>query len=293
MLTALESVTAFQPDSALPVDKMLGILLIEAGLLKQTDIVTIQLCQKERNLRFGEAAVALGLVKETDIIRMLSSQFEYSYLPVSDRSLSAELIAAYQPFTASVETLRNLRTQIKLRIADTTSKILTVVGVNPGEGCSYLTANLATVFSQLSERTLLIDANLRAPRQHQVFNLTQRQGLADLLAGRCGLEVITKIPALKDLSVLPAGTPPPNPQELLTRPAFGVLLHELSSSYEVILIDTPAAMLYADAQIVCAKTGVALLIALKNHTRSNDIFTLSKELQNNRVNCLGVVLNGK
>ena len=87
-----------------------------------------------------------------------------------------------------------------------------------GEGRSYITANLAVLFSQMGKRTLVIDADLRKPRQHRIFGLPGKIGLSALLAGRAGAEVMCDIPQLPGLTVLPAGVLPPNPQELLSRP---------------------------------------------------------------------------
>ena len=278
-------------EITLPADKTMGRLLIDAGLLKLSDVENIERCQKELDLRFGEAAVILGLVRETDIIRMLASQFEYSYLQPGEGGFSPELIAAYRPFSQQVEVFRNLRTQIKLRKVDENQKALAVIGTNSGDGCTYLAANLATVFSQLGERTVLVDANLRKPRQHQVFNLHQRQGLSDLLAGRCGLEVVTKIPQLKNLSILPAGTVPPNPQELLSRPTFNALLKDLACDFNLILIDSAPSASLADNQIISSKANNALIVVRKHQTRAKDILALTKQLRDAKVNCVGAVLN--
>jgi protein-tyrosine kinase len=278
-------------ETTLPAEKTVGELLIDVGLLKLNDVENIERCQKELNLRFGEAAVVLGLVREADIVRMLANQFEYDYLQPGEGGFSPELIAAYRPFSKQVEALRNLRTQIKLRSVGHNQQTLAVIGTNSGDGCTYIAANLATVFSQLGERTVLVDANLRKPRQHQVFNLSQRQGLSDLLAGRCGREVITKIPQLNNLSVLPAGTLPPNPQELLSRPTFDALLKELACDFNLILIDTAPSESFADNQIISSKANNALIVVRKHQTRTKDILTLTKQLRDAKVNCIGAVLN--
>ena len=99
-------------------------------------------------------------------------------------------------------------------------QVLTIVGAERGEGRSYLAANLAIVFSQLGERTLLVDADLREPRQHYLFHLENQIGFSTLLAGRSREEAIVRIPDLAGLSVLPAGPTPPNPLELLNRLNF-------------------------------------------------------------------------
>ena len=93
--------------------------------------------------------------------------------------------------------------------AETGHKALAVVSPDAGEGRSFIAANLAVVFSQLGERTLLIDADLRNPSQHQLFRLPNKLGLSSILAGRAELEeTVTRIPGLIDVSVMPAGATP-------------------------------------------------------------------------------------
>jgi receptor protein-tyrosine kinase len=135
---------------------------------------------------------------------------------------------------------------------------MALTSVDPGDGKSFVCANLAVAFSQLGERTLLIDANLRDPRQHHFFRLRERMGLSGLLAGRAGLSQVRRIQDLPGLSVLPAGASPPNPQELLAGNPFRRLLTELSQHFGVILIDTPAAQTASDVHGVAVRAGAAL-----------------------------------
>jgi Mrp family chromosome partitioning ATPase len=125
-------------------------------------------------------------------------------------------------------------------------KHLAIVSPGREEGRTYLAANLAVVFSQLGERTLLIDADMRHPRQHVLFGLPNRGGLSSLLAGRAGADVIELVAPLTNLSVLPAGPQPPNPQELLGRPVFQNFLAELDKEFDVVIIDTPACLRCVD-----------------------------------------------
>ena len=272
-------------------NKIIGRLLLEAGKLKSSDIELIEHCQKEQGLRFGEAAVKLGMVAEADILQMLARQFHYPYLQPGEGGFSEELVAAYLPFTPQVEAIRSLRSQLTLRWFSEEHKQLALVGLGPGVGCSLLTANLAIVFSQLGQRTVLVDANLRNPRQHQVFNLKQKIGLSEILAGSVGMDAVSKIPSFVDLSVLPAGTIPPNPQELLGRPAFKLLMRDLAKRYDITLLDTPNGLLYADTQNIVAETGAALLVMHKHHTRVSDALALKAQLANAKAHILGVVLN--
>ena len=101
------------------------------------------------------------------------------------------------------------------------------------------------VAGNLSEAAL---ANLRTPRQHELFKLGSNAGLSSVLAGRVGIEAIARVPALLGLSVLPAGAVPPNPQELLGRAGFSELMQTLSREFDVVIIDTPAAGEYGEAE---------------------------------------------
>ena len=168
--------------------RTLGAILIDSGQLTPEDAERVLQYQKQHNLRFGEAAVRLGLISEADIQFALSRQFAYAYLrktPGEARPLSDELVAAYQPFSPRVEQLRAIRSQLMLRWFDRAEErqVLTVVGAERGEGRSYLAANLAIVFSQLGERTLA--GRCRHARAAPALSLPPREPdrLLDLARG--------------------------------------------------------------------------------------------------------------
>lgn len=273
--------------------RSIGAILIDTGRLNAENAERILRLQKEKGLRFGDAAIELGLLKGDDIRFALASQFDYPYLPADDQSLSAELVAAYQPFSPIVEQLRALRSQLMLRWFDTDSehKSLAIVSPDHGEGRSFVAANLAVVFSQLGERTLLIDADLRNPRQQTLFKLGNTPGLSAMLSGRAGAEAVVRIPSLLGLSVLPAGIVPPNPQELLGRAAFIEALYALGRDFDVIIIDTPAGHDYADAQTIAARAGAALMVARKHLSSLPVIAQLGRTLQQSGATVVGSVLN--
>jgi protein-tyrosine kinase len=267
----------------------MGTLLVDAGKVSPVEIEQVLRIQKEQGLRFGDAAKMLGLVTENDIQQVLARQFDFPFLENGYSELSPELIAAYQPFTEPVEILRAIRSQLLLRWFDDTRKVLAVVSPERGEGRSYLTANLAIVFSQLGERTLLIDADMRQSRQHQLFNLQQTQGLSDYLAGRVDSAVISRIPDFPDLSVLPAGTTPPNPLELISR-NMTTCLEKLSQDYDVILLDTPASEHCMDTQVLASKAGGALLLARRHKSRFACLEKLKYSLGRSGTVCAGSVV---
>src|SRR5204863_100999 len=159
-----------------------------------------------------------------------------------------------------VEELRTVRTQLLIRWFNPAAGRRTLVVASPGarEGRSFIAANLAVSFSQLGQRTLLIDADFRAPRQQGIFNIADRFGLSSVLSGRADLSVAAPVAGITGLAVLPAGPVPPNPLELLSRGSFAALLGRAQAEYDVILIDTPPASEYADAQSVAFGVGVAI-----------------------------------
>ncbi|MBS3936170.1 MAG: chain length determinant protein tyrosine kinase EpsG [Sulfuritalea sp.] len=276
-------------------DRSIGAILVDGGRLSLGDAERILRLQKETGLRFGEAAINLGLLSEQDIQQALACQFDYPYLikREHENEISAELVAAYEPFGRHVESLRGLRSQLLLRwfTGESERKTLAVVSPGRGEGRSYLAANLAVVFSQLGEHTLLIDADIRNPRQHALFHLDNRVGLTTILSGRATIDAIRRIPSFMDLSVLAAGPQPPNPQELLLRPLFAKLLEELAHEFDVIILDTPAGDASADAQTIAIRASGAVVLARNNLTSVPACRRLVKSLVDAGVVVVGSVFN--
>jgi chain length determinant protein tyrosine kinase EpsG len=249
----------------------LGAILVNEGKLTAPQAEQALELHRSAGMRFGEAALSLKLPE----------------------GVSKELIAAYDPFGPRVEQLRAIRTQLLIRWfnpEEGRSK-LAIVSPGTGEGRSYFAANLAVIFSQLGLRTLLIDANMRTPRLHAIFRIPNRTGLSAVLAGRTDHDNVVPIPGIPMLSVLPAGSIPPNPQELLSRPAFAALLKGAQTNFDLTLVDTPAAMLYADVQSVTYRTGDAVLLTRRDHTRIADAVRIVRELTDAGARVVGSVVN--
>jgi receptor protein-tyrosine kinase len=170
-------------------------------------------------------------------------------------------------------------------------QVLTVVGAERGEGRSHLAANLAVVFSQLGERTLLVDGDLRNPRQHEIFFLENKIGFSTVLSGRSREEAIVRIPDLAGLCVLPAGPVPPNPLELINRLNFDEFMIQVKSTFDVIIIDTPALSVGEDAAMIAVRTGAALAVARSSQTKVAAFSDMVQGLMNAGVSVVGSVLN--
>lgn len=246
--------------------RTIGAILVDSGKLQPADAERILHLQKEQGLRFGDAAIKLGLLTQQDLEQAFARQYNYPYLLKDEGTASAELVAAYEPFSPQVEALRALRSQLMLRwfTDEPDHKMLAICSAGHGEGRSHIVANLAVIFSQLGERTLLIDADMRKPRLHELFKADNKAGLSTILAARGGSESIQRIPDFVDLSLLTAGPTPPNPQELLGQPSFTQLLEAAADKFDIILVDTPPAIDYADTQMIAARTKAALIVARKH-----------------------------
>jgi chain length determinant protein tyrosine kinase EpsG len=270
--------------------KSIGRMLMDAGKLTPANVERILSLQQELGLRFGETARRLGLIAEEDIQQVLAYQFNYPYMPAGTGKYSTELIAAYMPFSEQVEMLRAVRMQLMLRWFAKGNKALVVASVDMDASSAMLVANLGVVFSQLGEKTLIVDANLRQPCQQDIFNLKNRDGLSELLVGRVGLDAIAEVDSFRDLSVLPAGVVPPNPQELICGESFADLAGSLFSRFSVILYDVPAFSAGSDVLAIAARVGGVLLVARKEHTRLREIEEVSRQLRQSGAEILGSVL---
>jgi protein-tyrosine kinase len=274
-------------------DRRIGTILFEAGKLRSADIERILGEQRLKGVKFGEAALSLGLVTVEDLRVAVARQYDLPHVLPGSESVSGELVVAYEPFHPRAEEIRALRTQLLIRWANAGVKhrVLAVVSPGAGEGRSYVAANLAVVFSQLGERTLLIDADLRVPRQHRIFNVPDRLGLSAVLSGRADRGALVPVSEFGRLSLLPAGALPPNPQDLLSRPAFAALLDELKAEFDVIFFDTPPAKPYADAQSVAYRAGSAIVIARKDRTPVVDTTGVIRQLSDTGARIVGTVFN--
>lgn len=272
----------------------IGRMLLAAGRLKQADIDRITQHQKTSDQPFGEAGIQLGLINRADLDLALARQFDYPYLQANDTTVKPEVVVAFKPFSPAGENLRALRSQLMLRWYNHTlqRKVLAVCSPNVGDGRSFVAANLAVVLAQQGQKVLLVDANLRNPMLEQWFPAAKGPGLSAALAERTGPDTWVHLGGIPGLAVMVAGPQAPNPLELLGRPAFERVLQAATQAFDVVVLDTPAGQAYADAEVVAARAGTAVLVARQNRTHVNHSAHLAKRLQDSGVALVGAVLNG-
>jgi protein-tyrosine kinase len=288
---APESLDAEQ--SSLAVHRQIGSIIAESRDLPARDVERILSHQKDKGLRFGEAAVELGYASKDDVLFALAQQFHYPYAQAEKQTVSPELVALTKPFSPQAESFRAIRSQLTMRVfgEPQTRRALAVVSPDTGDGKSYFAANLAVTLAQLGGRTLLLDADLRGPRQHEIFGLTGSGGLSGVLSGRSQPNVIQYVQGIPSLFVMPVGVKPPNPLELVERPAFALLMQELTGKFDHVVVDTPAAVFGADYGVIASRCGSALVIARRHASRVNSLQEMVAGMSHGSTMLAGVIFN--
>jgi protein-tyrosine kinase len=254
-----------------PAAPRIGETLVKRGFITKEQAGRAAQRSIEENIRFGEACVELGFISSSDLQDVLAGQLSAAFR-VPCAGISREVSVFHEPDSAAAEDVRSLRNALTLRWFQHPSggRALSVIGPQRGEGRSLVAANLAVAFAQVGVRTLLIDADMRYARQHRLFGLENGVGLTGYLSGQAQKSAQYYFEDLEELTVIPVGPLPPSPQELLLRPSFAELLDKASHNFEVILIDTPAASIGSDYQIIASASRGAMLVTHRRATRVRD-----------------------
>lgn len=273
--------------------RLIGGILVAAGRLSPEHVDQIQSLAKSQGLRFGAAALKLNRLTQSDIDFALARQFDYPVLAGEyAASVSKELVVAQDPEAPQSENIRTIRSRVILGWLEGSERnVLAITSAERREGRSWFAGNLAVAFAQAGERTLLIDCDMRNPRQHELFNISNDVGLANVLTGRAGVEVARRIDPKLRLFVVPSGPCPPNPQELLMKPVFDVVLAAFSRRVDVVVLDTPAATETGDAEVLATHAGAAILLARRDHTQESRLLSVMDGLMRSGVKVIGSVIN--
>ncbi len=213
-------------------------------------------------------------------------------LSVASSREAVELVTQARPQSQMAESYRALRTSLLLSNLGTPPKIVMVTSARPQEGKTTTSINTAIVLAQKGVRVLLIDADLRRPSVHKTLGMGPRSGLSNVLTGSVTLDhAITRSPILSNLFVLPAGTPPPNPAELLASSNMRDFLNELRDKYDHIIIDTPPTLSVTDAVVLSQRVDAIILVIRSNKTTKQALRRARDILMQVNAKITGVLLN--
>jgi succinoglycan biosynthesis transport protein ExoP len=202
------------------------------------------------------------------------------------------LAALLFPRSATAEAYRTLRTNIEFASIEAPVRTLLVTSAQPGEGKTVSAANLAIAFALGGQRVLLLDADLRDPGIHQMFDIPNSQGLTDLLRNEAtDPDQVTVATEVENLRILTAGAPPPNPAELLGSRRMRALLERLQAKCDLIVIDSPPLHVVADAAVLGSFLDATVFVIQAGRTRRGVIRESAEALARADARVLGVVLN--
>ena len=194
------------------------------------------------------------------------------------------------PF-AVVESYKAIRANLSFLLSSAKNNVVVITSPNSGEGKSTTAVNMAIAFSQLGERVLLIDADMRRSTLHKKLKTENGDGLSNVLAGMA--ELGNCIKQINDnLFFLPSGKIPPNPSELLGSPAFEKLLTTVSPAYSCVIIDTPPMNVVSDTLVVAPHTAGIVMVVRDSRTQNDDIRHVIDAAEFANIKILGAVING-
>ncbi|MFN7645012.1 MAG: polysaccharide biosynthesis tyrosine autokinase [Burkholderiales bacterium] len=290
--------TSLASMPAVPVDptgrsRPIGEVLLAAGLLTQDQVDRVLDHAAQKRLPFGEAAIALGLLSRAQLEQALGYQFDYPVAVGNTAvALSREVVVAFDVHDPVIDDLREVRNEIQLRWLNGSSgrRAIAILSTQSGDGRSFVASNLAVTFAQGGSRTLLIDADMRGGRLHELFGATNAGGLAAFLSGRVALPSIHAAPGIRNLALIASGGAAPNAGDLLARPALQALLEHCERQFDVVIVDTPAASEGPDAKVTAAQCGGAVVVVRQDHTPLENVAQLVKSLKSATVTVVGTVL---
>ncbi|MDW8137114.1 MAG: polysaccharide biosynthesis tyrosine autokinase [Bacteroidota bacterium] len=205
--------------------------------------------------------------------------------------VASNLVTLIAPLSPAAESYRRLRTALLYAQVDRPLRVLLVTSSMPKEGKTTTAANLAIVFAQNGQRALLIDADLRRPLVHEAFGLSRTPGLAELLTAQAAFEEVVRPGPLENLELLPSGSLPPNPADLLGSRSMREFVTRMRERYDVLILDSPPLGSVADAAILGAIADGIVLVGRFNYTPRDMLEKGREVLEEMRLRPLGVVLN--
>ncbi len=215
----------------------------------------------------GYMPAAVVTIMDAEIKRLDGNRVLSRY----GRPVDPHLLTLADSFSPVAEAYRKLRTTVQFDRADRRPQTILVSSANSGEGKSTSAANLAIAYAQAGLMTLLVDCNLRRPRQHGMFDVFQAPGLMELLTGRAGYDKVVQMTAQNHLHILCSGSSVAYPAELLSSDQMKDLLEQAKIEYDVIILDSAPILSVADASILSTLVDCTIVVVAAGRTRMEEL----------------------
>jgi tyrosine-protein kinase Etk/Wzc len=240
-----------------------------------------------------------GGVENPDVIEQALALPVYAVVPHSDvqmrlqrdvrRSRAGQHVLAFaSPEDVAVEGIRSLRTALEFGMLDAANNVVVITGPRPEIGKSFMSVNLAAVLASGGKRVMLIDADMRRGDIHTYLGVSRQPGLSDVIRGE-DIEATVLHDVLPRVDVLPKGSLPPNPAELLMSERFRTMLTTFSSRYDIVIVDTPPVLAVTDSTLIGNIAGTTLLVLRHGKHPMGEISETAKRLRNGGVQLKGVL----
>lgn len=207
------------------------------------------------------------------------------------KSRKNELIVQINPKSPVTEAFRNIRTNLSFISSDKPLKTVAVTSSVVSEGKSFVLANMAVSMINSGKRVVVIDADMRKPIIHRFFELTNTNGLSNILFGKIDFAEGLKETDIDGLSVITAGTIPPNPAELLASHKMEEVLKMACNEADIVFIDTPPVIVVTDGVIISNKVDGTILVVTSYQTEQKSLVKAKEVLDKARAHIVGVIIN--
>lgn len=201
-------------------------------------------------------------------------------------------LAVENPADLAIEAIRGLRTSLHFAMMEARNNVLMISGASPNAGKTFVSTNLAAVIAQTGKKVLLIDTDMRKGYTHKLFNISNDNGLCDVLSGKVDTERAVKRITQGGFDFISRGVVPPNPAELLMHRRFGELIDWASQNYDIVVLDTPPILAVTDAAIIGHYAGTTLLVARFEQNTVKELEVSFKRFEQSGVVAKGCILNG-
>jgi tyrosine-protein kinase Etk/Wzc len=239
-----------------------------------------------KGIQSSEQIEALGIPVFATINKSLVAE------GAGSKSRSWPILAVSNPVDLAVEAFRSLRTSLYFGMLDAKSKSVVITSAAPEAGKSFTSVNLAVVAAQSGKKVCLIDADMRRGQLRKYFNLPKdTAGLADHLSDKQSLESVVQQTAIEGLEFIPAGLYPPNPSELLMRPAARAMVEELDKHYDLIILDCPPVLAVTDPVILGEVAGAILTVVRFDQTAEGEVDAMKQAFEVAGLQINGAILN--
>lgn len=271
-------------------------IVIFATLLGGILSIALVLVRKvlNRGVESPDAIEQLGLPVYASIpfSTLQKAEEEKSVLPGGRSKNASSLLAVSHPTDLAVEALRSLRTSLHFAMLEVKNNRLMISGPSPKVGKTFVSANLAAVIAQAGQRVLLIDVDMRKGYLHKILDVSDSNGLSDVLTKKCDVKSAIHKTCVESFDFISRGKIPPNPSELLMHANFTDLLEQVSGLYDLVILDTPPILAVTDAAIVGRQSGTSLIVTRFGLNPAREINLTVNRFAQNGIDIKGAIFNG-